>query len=75
MKLNKIFISYFFDPENIKNFFRANTQILKSECTTQRSPNAGLGIQTGVEQKKKSEFADHFFRTTFPQFSIKVVAD
>ena len=26
---------YFFDPEDIKNsFFRANTQILKSECTT-----------------------------------------
>ena len=36
MKLNIIFIFHFFDPENIKKlfFFRANTQILKSECTT-----------------------------------------
>ena len=35
MKLDIIFIFYCLDPQNIKNsFFRANTQILKSECTT-----------------------------------------
>ena len=29
------------------NFEQANTQILKFQCTTEGSPNAGLGIQAG----------------------------
>ena len=48
-KLNRPPFKNLFPNKSV--FFRA-VHILKCECTTQRSPIAGLGIWTGYESKK-----------------------